>query len=125
METLQGPTDKLLRLSSKRNNKSKINTIRMRLHYKNLDFLLTDVPEVQNILDDIDNSKESKEKYQAPQSSRGYETAAVTYFPLARLNDLHDCIAAKAQFNKSLTQHKLLPTPGQAKYYGITWETGV
>ena len=124
-ETLTGPTGKLLRLSSKRNYKSKIKTIMTRLHYKNLDFLITDVPGVLKFLDDVDNSKEGKEKYLARQSSRGYETAAVTYLPLARTNDPHDRIVAKAQLNEWLTQHKLLPTPGQVKDYGINWEDAV
>ena len=68
-ETLRGPTGKLLRLSSKRNYKSKKKTMMTRLHYKNLDFLLTDVPGVLKFLNDVDNSKEGKEKYQARQSS--------------------------------------------------------
>ena len=97
-----------------------------RLHYKNLDFLLTDVPGVLRFLDEVDNSKDGREKYQARQSSRGYETAAVTYLPLARTDDPHDRVVAKSQYNEWLTQHKLLPTPGQVKYYnGLTWETAV
>ena len=124
-ETLTGPTGKLLRLSSKRNYKSKIKTIMTRLHYKNLDFLLTDVPGVLKFLNDVDNSKEGKEKYLARQSSRGYETAAVTYLPLARTNDPHDRVVCKAQYNEWLTHHKLLPTPGVVKDYGITWEDAV
>ena len=125
-ETLTGPTGKLLRLSSKRNYKSKIKTMMTRLHYKNLDFLLTDVPGVLKFLDDVDNSKEGKEKYKARQSSRGYETAAVTYLPLARTDNPHDRIVAKDQYNTWLTQHKLLPTPGQVNDYGgLTWETAV
>jgi len=64
-KTLTGPTGKLLRLISKRNYKSKIKMIMTRLHYKNLDFLITDIPGVLKFLDDVDNSKEGKEKYQA------------------------------------------------------------
>ena len=125
-ETLRGPTGKLLRLSSKNNYKSKIKTIMNRLHYKNLDFLLTEIPGVLQCLDNVDNSKEGKEKYKARQSSRGYETAAVTYLPLARTDDPHDRIVAKDQYNTWLTQHKLLPTPGKIKDYGgLTWETAV
>jgi hypothetical protein len=54
-----------------------------------------------------------------------YETAAVTYLPLARTNDPHDRIVAKNQYNEWLTHHKLLPTPGQVKDYGINWEDAV
>ena len=96
-----------------------------RLHYKNLDFLLTDIPGLLKFLDNVDNLKEGKEKYQARQSSRGYETAAVTYLPLARTNDAHDRIVAKAQFNEWLTQHKLFPTRGLVKDYGRNWEDAV
>ena len=74
-----------------------------RLHYKNLDFLLTDVPGVLRFLDEVDNSKDGREKYQARQSSRGYETAAVTYLPLARTDDPHDRVVVKSQYNKWLT----------------------
>ena len=125
-ETLRGPTGKLLRPSSKNNYKSKIKTMMNRLHYKNLDFLLTDVPGVLKFLDDVDSSKEGKEKYKARQSSRGYETVAVTYLPLARTDDPNERVVVKDQYNTLLTQHKLLPTPAQIKDYGgITWETAV
>ena len=87
--------------------------------------MLTHVLGVLKFLDNVDNSKEGKEKYLARQSSRGYETAAVTYLPLARTNDPHDRVVCKAQYNEWLTQHKLLPTPGQVKDYGITWEDAV
>ena len=96
-----------------------------RLHYKNLDFLLTDVPGVLKFLNDVDDSKEGKEKYKARQSSRGYQTAAVTYLPLARTNDPNERVVVKDQYNTWLTQHKLLPTPAQIKDYGITWEAAV
>jgi len=46
--------------------------------------LISDVPAVIKFLDDVDNSKEGAEKYRARQSSRTYETAVVTYLPLAK-----------------------------------------
>ena len=82
-----------------------------RLHCTNFDFLLTDEPGVLKFLNDVDNLKEGKEKYQARQSSRGYETAAVTYLPLARTNDPNSRVVVKAQYSEWFTQRKLLPTP--------------
>ena len=49
-----------------------------RLLYKNLD-----VPGLIKFLDDVDDSKQGAEKYKERQNSRGYETTAVTYLPLA------------------------------------------
>ena len=84
-KTLTGPTGKLLKLSLKHNYKSKIKTMMAKLHYKNLDFLLSDVLGVLKFLDNMDNLKEDKGKCQTHQFSRGYETACVTCLPLAKL----------------------------------------
>ena len=96
-----------------------------RLHHTNLDFLLNDVPAVLKFLDDVDNSKEGVEKYRARQSSRTYETSIVTYLPLARTDDPNLRVLAKDQYNQWLTQHKLLPTPGRVRDYGVDWTEAV
>ena len=120
-ETLTGPTGKLLRESSKTNYRSNIKTVMRRLHHTNLDFLISDVPAVLKFLDDVDNSKEGTEKYHARESSRTYETAIVTYLPLAKTDDPNMRVIVKDQYNQWLTQHKLLPTPGKIKDYGVDW----
>ena len=72
-ETLKGPTEKLLRPSSKSTYRRNIKTVMRRLHHTNLDFLISDVPAVLKFLDDVDNSKHPAEKYCARQSSQAYE----------------------------------------------------
>ena len=75
------------------------------------------MPAVIKFLDDVDNSKEGAEKYCARQSSRTYETAIVTYLPLAKTDDPNMHVIVKDQYNQRLTQHKLLPI----KDYGVDW----
>ena len=126
VETLNGPTGKPLRPTSKTNYVSNIKTVMSRMKKTNLDFLLTDVPKVLAFLDEVDNSKTGIEKYKARQSSRGYETAIVTFLPLAKTNDPNERVVVKDQYNQWLTVHKLLPTPGKVKDYGgVTWTDAV
>ena len=94
---LQVSIGKLLRPSSKTNYRSNIKTVMRRLHHTNLDFLISDVPAVLKFLDDVD-SKEGTEKYRARQSSRTYETAIVTYLPLAKTDDPNMSVIVKDQY---------------------------
>ena len=126
VETLNGPSGKPLRITSKKGYVSNIKTVMNRMHKTNLDFLLTDVPSVLAFLDTVDNSKTGAEAYLSRQSSRTYETAIVTMLPLAKTNDPNDRVIAKDQYNQWLTAHKLLPTPSQIKDYGgTTWPDAV
>ena len=126
VETLNGPSGKPLRITSKKGYVSNIKTVMNRMHKKDLNFLLTDVPSVLAFLDKVDSSKTGAEAYLSRQSSRTYETAIVTMLLLARTNDPNDRVIAKHQYNEWLNSHKLLPTPSQIKDYGgATWTDAV
>ena len=45
----------------------------------------------------------------------------MTYLPLAKTDDPNMRVLVKDQYNQWLTQHKLLPTPGKIKDYGVDW----
>ena len=77
-----------------------------RLHYKTIDFLLSNGPGVLKFLGDMENSKYGAEKYLARQSSQSYEIAIVTDLPLAKTDHSNLRAAVTNQYNDWLTVHQ-------------------
>ena len=89
----------------------------------NLDFLVTEVPNVIKYLDDVHNSEIGELKYLARMRSRNMYSAGVALISLAKASNMNKCVIVKDQYNQWLKVHPVLKTLGKVKDYGGTWET--
>ena len=109
--------------TSKYMYRENMKTMMNRMNKINLDFIVSEVPNVIDFFDRVDNSETGPQKYLARMRARNFYTAVVAVLPIAKAQDMNERIVVKDQYNQWLKAHPIIKTPGKVKDYGGTWES--